>query len=64
MPLWVFALLLIGVCTAYYVIILAEKHENKVIKQMGYLIGTIGIATIVFSALLKLYYAFDAICKL
>jgi len=63
MSLWVLGLLLISVCMAYYVIILADKHENKTIKHMGYLIGVIGIAAIVFSVVLRLYYVFDAISR-
>ena len=64
MPLWVLGLLVIGACASYHVVLVADKQENPVIKQMGYLVGMIGIASIGFSSLLKVYYAFDAITRL
>jgi len=48
---------------AYHVIILADKQENDFIKKMGYLIGVIGIAAIVFTTILRVYYIFDAFMK-
>ena len=64
MPLWVLGLLVIGACASYHVVLVADKQENPVIRQMGYLVGMIGIAAIGFSALMKVYYAFDAISRI
>ena len=63
MRLWVLGLLVIGTCMAYHVVILADKQENDFIKKMGYLVGIIGIAAIVFTAILRVYYIFDAFMK-
>lgn len=63
MSLWVLGLLIMGACMAYYVLVLADKQENNTIKQMGYLVGTISIAAIFFSTILRLYYVFDALTK-
>ncbi len=63
MPLWVVGLLIMAACMAYYVIALAENQENKAVKQIGYLVGVTGLGIVVFSAILRAYYAFDAICR-
>lgn len=64
MPLWTLGLIIIALSTAYHVLIIADQQENKAIRQTGYLISVIGIAAILVSVIIKLYYTLDALCKL